>query len=118
MHVRQRSARNDPQPHAGFLRCSVALLHVALQASCHDVVPCVDTAAGSRDDVIDGQVRSSNAAVLAGVIVSVENIAPGQADLFVWNFDVVPEANYRRQWRVGIDPTAIVLNLLCLALQE
>lgn len=118
MHVRQRSARNDAQSHAGFLRRSVALLHVAFQASCHDVIPCVDAAAGSRDYVIDCQVRPSNTAVLAGVVVSVENIAPGQADLFVWNFDVVPEANYCRQWRVGVDPTAIVLNLLCLALQE
>lgn len=76
MHMRQRSARNDSENHAGFLRRAVTFLDVALQASGSDVVPRIDSASRTGNDVVDCQVRSPDTAILTSVIVSVQDVAP------------------------------------------
>lgn len=89
-HMRHRTARLSPQAHSCFLGGSIALLDIALQASGGDVIPCIDAAAGARNDVVDRQIMPFYAAILASVVIAVKYIAPRQADLFIRDLDVVP----------------------------
>lgn len=61
--------------HIGLIRSAVALLDVAFEASGHDVVPAVSTTLGARHDVIDSQIVPTVAAILAGVIVTMEEVS-------------------------------------------
>lgn len=53
-----------------------------------------------------------DAAIITGVIVAVQDIAPGEADLFVRDFDVMPEPDYGGCGRVGINQMTVMLYLL------
>ena len=68
--------------HARFFRGSTAFFHIAVPAGGHDVVPGLFAALYDRDHVIHGQIGSwgSSPAVLAGVIVSQEDIIAREAD--------------------------------------
>lgn len=75
MYVRQRASGHDPELHSSFLGRAVAFFYIALQTSRRDVIPRVDPASGARNDVIDRQVRSSDAAILTCVVIAVQNVA-------------------------------------------
>lgn len=112
------SSRLTIEIHTGFSGCPVAFLDIAFQAGrCH-IIPGVDTASRARHDMVDCQVVSSYSAILAGVIITMENIAPREAYLFVRDFHIMPEPDYHRHRRIGIDEAAFVLYLLGLAFQE
>ena len=96
-HVAGRASRRSQKVHVCFLRSAVAFLHVALEASGYDVFPCVDAAPGARLYVIDGKVVPALAAVLACVIVPMQDVAAGQAYLFIGDLDVIAEPNNSRE---------------------
>jgi hypothetical protein len=56
------------------------------------------------------------AAVLAGVIIAVQDIAPGQADLFVRNLHVMAQPDYGRCRRVSVNQMTVMLDLLGFSL--
>jgi hypothetical protein len=70
------------QPHLGLLRSAVRLALVALQARQYAVVPPRLAALGTRDDVVDRQFLRTGllAAVLAGVMVALENVPAAERD--------------------------------------
>jgi hypothetical protein len=71
--------------HAGFEGCAVAFECIALDTGANDVLPCGRAAAVTRDDVVKIEVFAvTNAAtVLAGVLVALENIMPGEFDFLL-----------------------------------
>ncbi len=72
-----RAPRRAHKRHRGFLGSTVAFLHVALQAGRDHVIPGIPTAPGAGNDVVDSQVVTTFAAILARVIIPVQNVAPG-----------------------------------------
>ena len=88
MDVALRAPGRAQQWHSRFFGSAVALFDVALQAGSHDVFPVVRTAPGARHNVIDRQIMPLFSAVLARIRIPVQNVAPGQTDLFIRNLDV------------------------------
>ena len=76
--------------HAGFPGSAVALLNVALKAGCNDVVPGVAASTRAGYDVVDREIVPAIATVLTSVAIAMQDIAPREADLFIWNLDVGP----------------------------
>lgn len=76
------------QRHSGLLRSTVAFLDVALQTGSHNVFPIVRTTSGARHDVVNRQVVALLRAILARIRIPVQNVAPGQTNLFIRNLDV------------------------------
>src|SRR5262245_8728908 len=70
------------QPHGRFLRCSVGLLSVTPNARTHYVLPGGRTAPVTRDDMIQIKIFPIKcpAAVLARILVSLEDIVPRELD--------------------------------------
>ena len=68
--------------------------------------------------MVKGQAITAVVAVLAGVVVALEQIAPGERNIFVGHTHVVAQADYRRQGKVGIDKLAVMLNSLSLTLDN
>ena len=68
-----------------FLRRVIGLAGVAGDAGADDVFPGRRAAAVARDDVVEVQVLAvkSLAAVLAGVVVALENVVPGEFDFLL-----------------------------------
>src|SRR5437588_10272943 len=89
--VAWRAPGRGQKRHGGLARGAVAFLDVALEAGGHYVFPGITAAARTRHDVVDGQVVPAIPAVLAGIAVSVQDIAPRQRDLLVGDLDVVSE---------------------------
>ena len=91
-----RSFRFANQMHPGFLRRAVRLARVARDAGANNVFPCRRSAAISRSDVIQIQILplESLSAVLADVFVALENVVPGELDLFLRKTVVKHEQNY------------------------
>src|SRR2546430_13273430 len=77
-----RTLRFADQPHAGFLWSAISLLRVARNARAHDVLPGGRSAPVAREDVVQIQVFPVErlAAILAGVLVPLENVVPGELD--------------------------------------
>ncbi len=75
-----RSLRPADQSHLRFLRKPVALARVTRDARANDVLPCGRAAAIARHDVIEVQLNAIEniAAILAGVLVALENVVPGE----------------------------------------
>src|SRR6185369_1447348 len=71
------------QPHARFLRRAIGLLSVTRNAGTDNVLPGGRSAAVPRDHVIQIEILAIErpAAVLAGVLVSLENVVPCELDL-------------------------------------
>src|SRR5262249_49406217 len=86
--------RHCHEQHAGLFRGAVAFLDIALQAGCHHVIPVIDAAARAREDVVDSEVVPALPAILAGVIVTMQDVASRQADLFVGNLHIAPQPDY------------------------
>src|SRR5688572_16674322 len=72
--VTARLERRAHQPHPRLLREPPTLAMVAVLARRHEVVPCVQPAAVARNDVIERQVVRLRPAVLAGVLVTHEDL--------------------------------------------
>jgi len=73
------------QMHPRLLRCVIGFAGVARYARAHDVFPGRGTAAVARDDVIQIQVFAveSLAAILADVVIPLENVVPRELDFFL-----------------------------------
>src|SRR6185503_20144773 len=73
------------EPHGRFLRCAVGLLSVTGNAGTDDILPSGWPTAVARDDVIQVQIFAvvHLAAVLASVLVPLENIVPRELDLLL-----------------------------------
>jgi hypothetical protein len=65
------SFRAANQVHAGLFRSAPALLMVALEAACNDIIPCLTPSLDDRNNVIEGQVLGGTpvAAVLASMAI-------------------------------------------------
>jgi hypothetical protein len=118
MHVAGRPARDVEQRHVRLFGRAIAFLDIALQASCHHVVPGVRAAARSRNDVVDSKVVAPVRTVLTRVVISVQQIASRQTYFFVWNFDVRAQSNDGRQREVSVDKFAVVLDLFGFAFHQ
>ncbi len=88
MDVALRASRGAQQGHSSFFGSAVAFLDVALQTGSNNVFPIVRTTPGSWHDVVNRQVMPLFRAILARIRIPVQNIAPGQTDLFIRNLDV------------------------------
>ena len=91
-----RSPRDMAQRHGGFLRSSIALAHIAAEAGRGHVLPGVTTSPTAGHHMVDGQLIVTTAAVLASVVVTLEEIATREGQLTKWNADVLPQANDSR----------------------
>ena len=67
------------EAHAGFVGRAAAFASVAGGAGGDEVFPGVAAAAGAGDDMVEGEIGSGRAAVLAGVAVACEDFAAGEA---------------------------------------
>jgi hypothetical protein len=116
--VAWRAARRGQKVHVCFLRSAVAFLDIALEASRHDVLPRVYAALGARLYVVDSKVVPALAAVLARVIVPVQDIAAGQAYLFIGDLDVIAEPNNSGEAKCVGKHLAVVFDAFCLAFKD
>ncbi len=73
------------QVHVGLVRGPIGLVRIAFDAGADDVFPRRRAAAIPRHDVIQVEVFAVKdfAAVLAGVLVPLENVMPGEFDFFL-----------------------------------
>ncbi len=117
-NMRKRTPWRKSQAHVSLFRCSVPFLDIALQARGNDVVPSIDTAARARNDVINRQIMPFDAAVLARIGISMENVSARKANFFVRNAYVMSQPNHCWRWKIRIDHSAIVLDLFSLSLQK
>jgi hypothetical protein len=80
-----RPFRLADQAQAGFVRRAVGLVRVALDAGANNVLPSGRSAAITRNYVVEVQVFALEnlSAVLAGVLVPLEDIVPGELHLFL-----------------------------------
>ena len=80
-----RSLRFADQMHPGLLRGVVCFDRITLDAGANDILPGSWTSTVPWDDVIKIQILAveNAAAVLAGILVALENIVPGKLDLFL-----------------------------------
>lgn len=69
--------------HGGFTTFAM----IALRAGCHQIVPGVIAAQGARDDMINGKLSGALAAVLAGVVITPEDLCLGQLNRRARTFD-------------------------------
>jgi hypothetical protein len=93
--VAARLERRAEQPQPGLLERLAALAVVAGLARGDEVLPRVTAAAMPRHDVVEGHVVGLPAAVLAGMPVAGEHLAPGQLDARPRPLDQVLEADDR-----------------------
>ncbi len=75
INVAWRTARHHMKRHIRLFGSAITLLDVAFEASGDDVIPAVGTTLGARHDVVDGQIMPTVAAILAGVIVTMEEVS-------------------------------------------
>ena len=110
--------RCETKHHIGFFGGARTFFDIALEASGDDIFPGVGATFAARHDMVNRQIVTTVAAVLAGVIVTMQKIAARKTDFFVGNFDVGAQANHRWQRKVCIDQFAIVLDLFGLAIEQ
>src|SRR5262252_134790 len=79
-----RTFRFANECHLGFLWKSIALTGVTRNTRADDILPGGGSAAVARDDVVEIQVVTieSDAAILAGILVALENIVAGELYFF------------------------------------
>lgn len=116
--MRHRPAWIAVEGHTGLFWSTVTFLDIASEAGGGDIVPAVKATTRTRNNMVDGQIVPLITAILASVIVAMQDIAAGKRDLLVRDLDVGPESDDRRQRHIGIYDFAIVLDLLGLALHE
>ena len=86
------------QVHAGFLRRSIGLERITIDAGANDVLPGSGTAAITGNDVVQIQVFAikNSAAILAGVLVALEDVVPGELNLFLGQMIVNHQQDHAR----------------------
>lgn len=77
----------------GFFHFSAAFAMIARRASGDYVRPYVRSAEVARNYMINGQSAFTPAAILAGIIVASENLAPRQLDMRARAIDLIFETN-------------------------
>lgn len=77
----------------GLVGRLAAFAVVAGRTSCYQVIPGVRSALVARHDVVDGQFGGLGAAILAGVIITAEDLCLGQLDGGARAFDHVLQAD-------------------------
>lgn len=131
-HLKQRlplrTTRFSDKLHAGLLGRPVALVRVALDAAANNVLPDRRAALVARDDVIKIQLRAiaNAAAILAGVMIALENVVSGELHLFfgrptvneqqnhLWNADFEGNASHRFFFGKRIGDSAPALEVVGL----
>src|SRR5439155_10989336 len=99
--VAARLERRAMEPEAGLLDRLAALAVVAARAGGDEVLPGVPAAAMTRDDVVERQIMRLPPAVLAGVAVAGEDLAPAQLDPRPGPADLVLEPDDGRRVVLG-----------------
>ncbi len=86
------------EAHSSLLRQPVRLERIALDAGADDILPGCRAAPVARNDVVQVQVVAikSLAAVLAGVLVSLEDVVPGEFHILLWQVIVNDQKNHPR----------------------
>lgn len=88
------SDRFSVEVHAGLFRCPVSLLGIAAATASDHVLPTGAATTAARKHVVERQVVGVNAAVLAGVVVTAEQVlAVERYPLAVRAANVAPEAD-------------------------
>ncbi len=90
-----RLVRQTDQRHPRLIQRFRALAMVARLASANEILPSMASASMSGDYVIDGQILSLDATVLARKLVSHEYLSPAQPNLRSRTFYKVDQANDR-----------------------
>ena len=69
-----------------FLRQPVAFARITFDARTDHVFPSCRSSAIARNHVVEIQIAAFEnlAAILAGVLVALENVVPGKLHLFLW----------------------------------
>jgi hypothetical protein len=106
------------QGHTGFAGGAVPFFHVATHTGTDHIFPSILAAKRPRDHVIQGEIFAEAAAVLTTMPIPVEDVAARKRDLLVGNVDIVAQANDGGQRNVAVHHSAIVLDLLGLALEQ
>ncbi|PZD71556.1 hypothetical protein C1752_06176 [Acaryochloris thomasi RCC1774] len=68
--------------------------------------------------MIERQRFSRIATVLTSMTITMENITSSQGNILVRNTHVLPQANYRRQWKISVDYPTVMLDLLSLIFKQ
>src|SRR5450756_1495732 len=105
------------QPHPAALQRLPPLAVVAGSAGADQVLPTVLAPFVARDHVVYGQLSGLRPAVLAGVVIAVEDLPPGQLSPGPWSLDQVDEPDHRglREYpRWSLDPTPVSYTHLTL----
>ncbi len=101
------------QGHFGLAGGAVAFFYIATDAGSDHIFPGFTAASGTGNNVVEGEPFSAAiAAVLAGVMIPLEQVPTGEGNVFVGNSHVVAQANHGGQRKSGIDILAVVLELL------
>jgi hypothetical protein len=66
--------------------------------------------------MVNSQIMSVIATVLASVAVPMKHVAPGKANFFIGDFHIRPEANDGGKRELSINKLAVVLNGLSFSL--
>lgn len=96
--------------HSSLRRCPVRLPEVAVDAGQHAVLPRALTPTTSRHYVVHSQAIATRllAAILANVLVSVEQVSPAERDRPRRHTGVIAQSDYLWQ----LDPASDTLNVL------
>ena len=86
------------QMHARLLRRAIGLAGITLDTGADDIFPGGRPAPIARDDMIQVEVFAVEtfAAILAGALVALENVMPGELDLFLGEMIVNDQQNHSR----------------------
>ncbi len=93
-----RLGRGVEQMHLRLFKRATAFMMVAAWAGGNQVIPSVLSPQMARDDVIDRQGRSVFAAVLAGIVISAQDLTLGELDARARSFYHSLQTNNRRSW--------------------
>jgi hypothetical protein len=114
-----RPARLADQGHGSLPRSAIGLADVAGQTSRGHILPAVAATPAAGNHMIDREGGAGTAAVLAGVIVAVKDIAPGQRYLPIGNPHELMQANHGGLEQIGTDRAGgIMLQPLGLSLEQ
>ena len=115
----ERSTGNPLQGHAGLLGSAVSFADIASQAGRRDIFPGVLSTPAFREHVVNGELIGSGSAVLAALVVTMENVATGQWELPKRHMNVLTQADHGGKVRPAANfPTEIKLQALSFSLQH
>lgn len=92
-----RAGWSFQQSHAGFPQHSVSLLVVTLDAGADHVLPCIRSAAGLGNEMINSHRALGYATILATMTIARNDVLAGQHDPLERHATVLPEPDDRRQ---------------------